>query len=87
MIRARIAANVPPPRPVRVPTKLGKCIGARLVKIRTKHGLSMNAVSKEIGISHQALWQIEAGITLPSLDTLIALARYYDISTDIILSE
>lgn len=48
---------------------------------------SMNAkeVSEKIGVSKQAIYNMEAGASNPSVDTLIKLAELYSASTDYLL--
>ncbi|MGE5544680.1 MAG: helix-turn-helix domain-containing protein [Bacillota bacterium] len=60
-------------------------IGARLVELRKKKGLSQAALSKQLGINRSTYAEWEIGRRRPELDSLIKLAEFYGISTDFIL--
>lgn len=47
--------------------------------------MSTRALGDSIGVSHTAILQFEKGITLPAVDTLVALADYFDVSVDYLL--
>jgi len=50
--------------------------------ILKSRGMSQNKLSKEIGISQQAVTQFCGGHNLPSIETLIAIADALDVSID-----
>ena len=47
--------------------------------------MSVKEVSEKIGVSKQAIYNIEAGASNPSVDTLIKLAELYNVSTDYLI--
>lgn len=57
----------------------------RLKQLRDARGVSQAAVSKEIGVSRYAIYSYEKGKTAPTLDGLIMLADYFDVTTDYLL--
>jgi transcriptional regulator with XRE-family HTH domain len=60
--------------------------GDRLRLIREARGFTQVDLAQRIGIHAQQLYKIENNIsTNPSADTLVALARVLDVSTDYLL--
>ena len=65
-------------------------IGARIVELRKKLGLSQYALRKRARISQGTLSQYEAGLKIPGTDTLericyglgISMAEFFEINTD-----
>ena len=47
--------------------------------------MTAKEVSEKIGVSKQAIYNMEAGTSNPSVDTLIKLAELYSVSTDYLL--
>lgn len=62
-----------------------KGIGTRIRYLRTKQGLSQQALAYDIGVSAAALSTYEIGERTPSLATVNALASYFHVSTDYLL--
>jgi len=58
---------------------------SRLTHLRESKGLSMRRLAKTIGLSQSAIGQFEKGASLPALDTLTALAKFFGVSTDYLL--
>lgn len=54
----------------------------RLKELRTAKGLTMDALAKEIHGTKAAIGNFENANKKPSLDALIALADYFDVSLD-----
>ena len=54
----------------------------RLTKLRTKAGVSQQAIGDALNVSHWAVHNYEAGKNRPDFDGLIALADYFDVSLD-----
>lgn len=54
----------------------------RLLACRTTAHLSQKALGAVVGKSDAAITQMEKGKSAASLDTLIALADYFDVSID-----
>lgn len=65
-------------------------VGARIVELRKKIGLSQYALQKRTGISQGSLSQYEAGLKIPGTDTIericdglgISMAEFFEINTD-----
>lgn len=55
---------------------------SRLIELRKEKKISTRALASEIGISQQAISQFEKGLTYPHVNTLTALADYFDVSLD-----
>lgn len=55
---------------------------SRLKELRTTRGLTMEALAKEIHGTKAAIGNFENANKKPSLDALIALADYFDVSLD-----
>ena len=53
-----------------------------LKRARVRMGKSQIEVAKAVGISNAALSNYETGYREPDLDTLCALARYYELTLD-----
>ncbi|WP_164506058.1 helix-turn-helix domain-containing protein [Companilactobacillus insicii] len=56
-----------------------------LKKLRTDKGLSQEQLSEIIDVSRQSISKYESGVTEPSFDKLIAIAKYFDVSIDFLL--
>lgn len=60
---------------------MGK-ISERIKSIRVSKGFTQKQVADAIGVTEVSLQRFEYGSSRPSLDTLIALADYFDVSLD-----
>lgn len=54
----------------------------RLKSLRTSHQISQKALGENIGLSMQAINEIEHGRRATTLEKLISIADYFDISID-----
>lgn len=54
----------------------------KIRQIRKEKGLSITELAEMIGISYQSLQRYEAGKRDPSIQVLIALANFFDVSVD-----
>ena len=54
----------------------------RLYELRKKTGLSQEGLAELLGVSRQAVQKWETGASRPDLDNLAALARYFNVSLD-----
>lgn len=59
--------------------------GERLTLERKNSSLTLEKISEILGISYQAYRKFEKDICYPSAETLIAIAKMYNLSTDYIL--
>ena len=54
----------------------------RLYDLRKKAGLSQEELANLVGVTRQAVQKWEAGASRPDMDNLAALARYFDVTLD-----
>ncbi|WP_100373549.1 helix-turn-helix domain-containing protein [Bacillus sp. FJAT-45037] len=67
--------------------QISKLIGGRLKSIRTKHGYSLDQLSKQTGVSKPMLGQIERGESNPTVGTLWKIAKGLNVSFTSFLEE
>lgn len=60
---------------------------ANLKYLRKKSGKTQDALSLEVGIGRTTIANYEAGVSEPNLETLVAFAKYFGVSTDDMLSK
>lgn len=60
-------------------------VSETLRKLRESHHLQLTDVADAIGMSRQGYNNYETGSRKPSLDTLVKLAKFYNVSTDYLL--
>ena len=60
-------------------------MGERLYNERKSSNLTLEKISEIIGISYQAYRKFEKNICNPSCETLVEIAKMYNVSTDYIL--
>ena len=60
-------------------------LGTKLADLRKRHGYSQEALAEKMGVSRQAVSKWERGESTPDTDTLIELAKLYNVSVDYIL--
>ncbi|MDD6317118.1 MAG: zinc ribbon domain-containing protein [Clostridia bacterium] len=56
-----------------------------LLALRTKHGLSQDALAERVFVTRQAVSRWETGETVPSTETLKLLSRLFDVSINTLL--
>lgn len=61
------------------------CFSERLKELRTSSGLTMEQLGKNIGSTRGTIGNLENGNKKPSLDMLIKLADYFDVSVDYLI--
>ena len=57
----------------------------RIRDLRKKSGLSMEQLAKELGITKSRVNMWENNGTVPRMNTLLELAKFFDVSTDYLL--
>lgn len=57
-------------------------IGTRLKHLRLERNVTQKKIALGIGVSPVSIQRFEYGTVRPSLDTLIALADFFDVSLD-----
>ncbi len=59
--------------------ELGTAIGTNLKRLRTKRGLSLEALARLSGVSRAMIGQIEAGRSMPTIGLLFKITRALDV--------
>ncbi len=54
----------------------------RLKALRLENKLSTRELAREIGVSNVAISRWERGERTPNIETLVLLAKYFNVSTD-----
>lgn len=57
-------------------------IGTRLKHLRLERNVTQKEIALGVGVSPVSIQRFEYGTVRPSLDTLVALADYFDVSLD-----
>lgn len=60
-------------------------IAATLVALRAEKGATQEDVAQSLQVSNKTVSKWETGVSMPDLPMLIALARYYGVTTDALL--
>ena len=60
-------------------------LGTRLRELRKQQQTSMKAVAQKIGVSFQQVSKWETDKSRPEYENLVALADFYDVTTDYLL--
>ena len=63
-----------------------RVLGQRIAALRRQQGLSQAQLAARLGISPSAMGMYEQGRREPSADTLVALARELQVTTDFLLT-
>ena len=53
--------------------------GEKLKSLRTKRGLTVKEVCRQVGIPQSRLSELERGVRLPTTGQISSLASYYDV--------
>ena len=61
-------------------------LGARIAALRRQAGMSQAQLANALGISPSAMGMYEQGRREPSMETLVALSRVFQVSTDYLLT-
>ena len=62
-------------------------LSENLKMLREQYGYTMKYVAEQIGIAYQSYQCYERGLTVPTLQNFIKLARLYDVSLDELIAE
>ena len=54
----------------------------RLSELRKESNLSLMQLGKDLGVSDTALSRWERGVQIPNIETLVIIAKYFNVSTD-----
>jgi transcriptional regulator with XRE-family HTH domain len=61
--------------------------GEKLRSLRQQHGLSYRKLAGELGVVHSHLAGIEANAHQPSAELVFKIARYFGVSTDVLMDD
>ncbi|MDO5154381.1 MAG: helix-turn-helix transcriptional regulator [Eubacteriales bacterium] len=57
----------------------------RIKQLRESRGMSQTALAELVGSTQQSLCRYENGKTAPPADVIVAIAKYFQVSTDYVL--
>lgn len=57
----------------------------RVFQLRKQSGLSQKELGEKVGLSHKAISTIESGSRSTTIEKLILLAKFFNVSTDYLL--
>lgn len=66
----------------RKPLEADLVVGANIRKLRGEHGLSLQEIASELGMSHQQLQKYETGANRVSAGVLYVMARAFSVPVD-----
>lgn len=59
----------------------------KILNLRTRRGLSQEALADKLMVSRQAVSKWESGVTLPETDKLVIISNMFGVSLDYLLKE
>lgn len=62
-------------------------LGEKIYELRTKQGLSQEALGEKLGVSRQSVSKWETDQSVPELDKIVAVSETFGVSTDYLLKE
>lgn len=62
-------------------------LGEKIINLRKKRGLSQEELAITLGVSRQAVSKWETGEAKPDTDKVVALAEYFEVTTDWLLRD
>ena len=68
-------------------TELKETIANNIIRLDSKHPLSMRQLSSNVGFSDSYMQKVLNGTTLPSLSALLKLSNYYGVHISSLLHE
>ena len=60
-------------------------LSCRLKALREEQGYSKTAVAMAVGVTRRAVYGWESGTMTPTIESIIQLAKFYQVSTDYLL--
>ena len=57
----------------------------RIYNLRKQRGLSQKELGEAVGLSHKAISTIESGVRSTTIEKLVLLADFFQVSTDYLL--
>ena len=62
-------------------------LGEKITELRKRSGLSQEEFGAEIGVSRQAVSKWEMAQTTPDLNKIMAMSKFFEVSTDFLLND
>ena len=62
-------------------------ISEKILKLRKEKGLSQETFAEKLGVSRQSVSKWESGGSLPDIDKIIAMSKFFGVSTDYLLKD
>lgn len=62
-------------------------IGEKIYQLRKQKGLSQEELAEQLGVTRQAVSKWELGTSVPELESVVALAKLFGVSTDHLLTD
>ena len=56
--------------------------GAKLINLRTEHGLSVKEACQKVGIPQSRLSELERGVRIPTDGQILQLEKFYETESD-----
>ena len=66
-------------------TTAAEIFATKIKELRISQGLSLKALGKAVGVSGVAIGRWERKTRIPTIETLILFANYFNVSTDYLL--
>ena len=63
----------------------GNILGKKLRELRLEQGISQRRLGEMLGFSNQAVSTWECGLREPDCDSLVELAKFFNVSVDFLL--
>jgi transcriptional regulator with XRE-family HTH domain len=60
-------------------------LGKKIKELRTEEGISQKELGQRLGFCNQTISFWESGEREPDMDTLVKLAKYFNVTTDYLL--
>lgn len=60
-------------------------LNIKIKELRTEKGLSIKDLAEVFGVTVRAVQRWERGENVPTIDTMIEIAKYFEVSTDYLL--
>ncbi|MBR1797436.1 MAG: helix-turn-helix transcriptional regulator [Clostridiales bacterium] len=62
-------------------------LSSKITELRKRNGLSQEELGDKIGVSRQAVSKWEMGSAVPDINKIMAMAKYFGVSTDFLLKD
>lgn len=64
-----------------------KAFSKKLVDLRSQYGYSQEVLAEKLHVSRQAISKWELGMTLPEIENVIVISKFFDVSIDYLLKD